>query len=88
MIEAWLSSSETISTSSEPKVVRTPRFAAKPVGNSTARSAPFHDASSSSSSVWTGREPTMRRAEPEPAPQRSSAACAAATTARCWVSPR
>ena len=41
-----------------------------------------------SSSWCTGREPTMSRAAPRPVPQRSSASCAAATTAGCWVRPR
>ncbi len=41
-----------------------------------------------SSSVWIGRDPTMSRAEPLPAPHRSSASCAAAITAGCAVSPR
>ena len=88
MIDAWLSSSEHTSTSRAPKVVSTPRLAANPVGNSTARSVPFHSASARSSSPCTGREPTMSRADPEPAPQRSSASCAAATTAGCCVKPR
>ncbi len=88
MIDAWLSSSEQISTSSSANVVITPRFAAKPVGNRTADSLCFQSASAASSSVWTGRLPTMSRAEPAPAPQRSSASCAAATTAGCWVRPR
>ena len=35
-----------------------------------------------------GREPTMSRADPEPAPQRSRASCAAAITAGWCVSPR
>ena len=83
MIDAWLSSSEQTSAPGPPNVVSTPRFAAKPVGKSDrALRRRFQSASSRSSSECTGREPTMRRAAPEPAPQRSSAACAAATTAR------
>ena len=88
MIDAWLSSSEQTSTPAVPNVVSTPRFAANPVGKSAARSVPFHAASSRSSSLWIGRDPTMRRAEPAPLPQRSSASCAAAITAGCEVSPR
>ena len=48
------------------------------MGKSTARSVPFHAASAASSSACTGREPTIRRAEPDPAPHRSRAAWAAA----------
>ena len=55
MIDAWLSSSEQTSVPGPPNVVSTPRFAAKPVGNSTAASACFQAASSRSSSEWTGR---------------------------------
>ena len=88
MIDAWFSSSEHMSTPGAPNVVRTPRFVANPVGKSTARSVPFQSASAVSRSACTGREPTIRRAEPDPAPHRSSAACAAATTSECWVRPR
>ena len=42
MIEAWLSSSEQMVAPAAPKVVSTPRLAAKPVGNSTAASVPRH----------------------------------------------
>ena len=37
---------------------------------------------------WIGRLPTISRAAPAPAPQRSSASWAAAITAGCWVRPR
>ena len=87
-IDAWFSSSEHTRVPAPPKVVSTPRLVANPVGNSTARAAPFHAASSASSSAWIGREPTMSRAAPDPAPQRSIASWAAAITAGCWVSPR
>ena len=40
------------------------------------------------SSECTGRDPTINRADPDPAPHRSSAAWAAATTSGCWVRPR
>ena len=88
MIDAWLSSSEHTSTPAVPNVVSTPRLAANPVGKSALRSLPFHAASSRSSSLWIGREPTMSRAEPAPLPQRSSASCAAAITFGCAVRPR
>ena len=88
MIEAWFSSSESTVTPGPPTTDSTPRLAAKPVANSAARSWPFQSANSSSSSRWTGRPPTMRRAEPLPAPDRSRAAWAAAITAGCWVRPR
>ena len=88
MIDAWLSSSEQIRTSSSAKVVITPRFAAKPVGKRTADSVRFQSASAASSCVCTGRLPTMSRADPAPAPQWSSASWAAATTAGWRVRPR
>ena len=88
MMEAWLSSSEWTTTPSEPNTDSTDRLAANPVGNTTAASAPFHSASAVSSSWWTGREPVIRREAPEPAPQRSRATCAAATTSGWAVRPR
>ena len=88
MSEAWLSSSEHTRVSGPAKVLSTPRLAANPVLKRTAASVPFQADSSVSSSSCTGREPTMRRAAPAPVPQRSIAACAAARTAGCWVSPR
>ena len=88
MIDAWLSSSLTTSTPAVANVVSTPRFAANPVGKRSAASVSFQAASSLSSSRWTGREPTINRAEPEPVPQRSSASAAALTTAGCCDSPR
>ena len=66
MIDAWFSSSEHTSVPGPPNVVSTPRFAANPVGKSTAASVCFQSASARSSSEWTGREPTIRRAAPEP----------------------
>ena len=89
MIDAWLSSSEHTSTPAaaerreHAEVRRRSRW-----GTARARGIAFHSASSRSSSAWTGRDPTMRRAEPAPAPQRSSASCAAAITAGCAVRPR
>ncbi len=88
MIDAWFSSSLHTSTPGPANVVMTPRFVANPVGNSAAAGIDFHSASSRSRSAWTGRAPTMRRADPAPAPQRSSASCAAAMTAGCALSPR
>ena len=64
------------------------RLAANPVGNSSAASVPRQSASSRSRSWCTGREPTTRRAAPDPVPQRSTASMAAAFTAGCWVRPR
>ena len=87
MIDAWFSSSEQTSVPGPPNVVSTPRLAANPVGKRTAASACFHAASSRSSSECTGRDPTIRRAAPAPVPQRSIAACAAATTRRVLGEP-
>ena len=42
MIDAWFSSSEQTSVPGPPNVVSTPRFAANPVGKSTAASVCFH----------------------------------------------
>ena len=88
-IEAWFSSSEQTRVPGPPSVVRTPRFAAKPVGKSTAalgllprRQLDLERRGARAAS------PTISRAAPEPAPQRSSAAWAAAITVGCWVSPR
>ena len=89
MIDAWLSSSEQTSVPGPPNVVSTPRFAAKPVGKSTAASVCFQSASARSSSECTGR-----RADDEAGrarrrcPSGRCAACAAAMTAGCWVRPR
>ena len=88
MIEAWLSSSENTWAPSVPNTDSTERLAANPVGNTTARSHPFHAARASSSSAWTGREPVTSREAPAPEPQRSRARCAAATTSASAVSPR
>ena len=93
MIEAWFSSSLQISGTAPPgaaaaTAVTTPRLAAYPVGNSTARSVPFQSASSASSSAWTGRLPTTRREAPEPLPPWRVASTAASMTAGCAVRPR
>ena len=88
MIEAWLSSSDTIRVPAAPSAVSTPRLAANPVGNSTARSVPFQSASSASNSRWIGRAPVMSREPPAPVPHRSIAALAASATAGCALSPR
>ncbi len=88
MMEAWLSSSEQMRTPPAPKTLRTPRLAAKPVGKTTARSAPLARASSSSSWAWQGRLPVTRRLAPAPVPQRSRASWAAATTAGWTERPR
>ena len=88
MIEAWFSSSDSTRTAGPPSTLSAPRLAAKPVGKQTAASVPFQAASAASSSVCTGRDPVTNRDAPAPAPQRSSAARAAATTASCALSPR
>ena len=88
MMLAWFSSSERMRTPGPPRVDSTPRLAANPVGKQTAASVPFHAASSRSSPLWMGRLPVTRREAPDPAPQRVSAPCAAATTAGCALNPR
>src|SRR5437762_1383203 len=82
MIDAWLSSSLTTVTPGVAKVASTPRLAAKPDGKTTARSVRFQSARAASSSWCTGREPTMRRAAPEPAPHGDRAHPPAGTQAR------
>ena len=88
MIDAWLSSSEHTSVPRPPNAARVPMFAANPVGNTTADSSCFHAASSCFELGMHRTAPTMRRAEPLPAPSRSSAAWAAAITSGWCVRPR
>ena len=88
MMLAWFNSSESTRTPGPPSVHSTPRLAANPVGKHTAASVPFHSANARSSSLWIGRVPVTRREAPEPAPQRASASCAAATTAGWALNPR
>ena len=89
MIDAWLSASEQIERVGPAERGEHAEVRGEPGGEEHGRvRCASTSASAASSSEWTGREPTMSRAEPDPAPHRSSAACAAATTAGCCVSPR
>jgi len=88
MIEAWLSSSDTMRTPGPPRTVRTPRLAANPVGNTRAASVCFQSANSACSSSCTGRVPQISREAPAPVPQRWVAADAASITAGWELRPR
>ena len=81
MIDAWLSSSETI-TSSRVRIAATvPAFAANPEGNISASSAPLNAAKRRSSSRCNDMVPAIERTAPDPAPN-SRAAWAAASFIR------
>ncbi len=88
MIEAWFSSSLKMVTPGPATVPSTPRLAAKPEENVTARSQCFHAAMAASRSAWTGRLPTIKRDAVEPVPHLSMASWAAAITAGWPDSPR
>ncbi len=88
MIEAWFSSSDSTRTAGPASTLRAPRLAAKPVGKQTAASVPFQAANATSNSVCTGRDPVTSRDAPAPAPQRSSAPHAAATTVAVRAQPQ
>src|SRR6185436_4962499 len=64
MIEAWLSASETIRSSSPVIVGMTPVFAVKPLWNVRTASVPLNSARSRSSSSWRSIVPAIVRAEP------------------------
>ena len=83
-----MSWSEQITDARCPTAASTPRLAEYPVVNSSAASAPRQAARRASKREWTGREPTISRADPDPAPYSSTAAAAAAFTPGCWESPR
>ena len=74
MIDAWLSSSEHTSTSRPAEVGEHAEVGGEAGGEQDrALGRPSTPPAPRSSSPCTGREPTMRRAEPDPAPQRSRA---------------
>ena len=87
-IDAWLSSSETMSAASMTESREHAEVRGEPGGKDDRLSCAFHPASSASSSWCTGREPVTSRDAPEPAPHRSSASCAASTTTGWVVRPR
>ena len=88
MIEAWLSASDTIRSCSPVRVGITPVLAVNPDWNVRVASTPLNRASSASSSSWSVIVPAIVRTAPEPAPNRSTAASAAARSRGWWVSPR
>ena len=88
MIEAWLSSSETIRSVSPVIVGMTPVLAANPDWNVRTASVCLNAARSASSSSWSVIVPAIVRTAPEPAPNRSTASIAARFIRGWWVSPR
>ena len=88
MIEAWFSSSETI-TSSRVRIAETvPAFAANPDGNINAASAPLNAANRRSNSKCNDIVPAIDRTAPEPAPYVRAASAAASFIRGSPHSPR
>ena len=88
MIDAWYSSSETM-TSSRVRIAETvPAFAAKPDGNISAASAPLNAANRRSSSRCTDVVPAIERTAPLPAPNSLAASAAASFIRGSPHSPR
>ncbi|MNL65956.1 hypothetical protein D3C87_1903550 [compost metagenome] len=88
MMLAWLSSSETI-TSSLPSTAETvPELAVKPDWNTSAASVCLKAAILASSSTCWLMVPAMVRTEPEPAPNLSMASWAAFISLGWVVRPR
>lgn len=88
MMEAWLSSSETIASSAPSSSSKIAPFASKQEEKRIASSVPSQSASSRSSSrcgVWV---PQMKRTEDSPKPHWPSASWAASRTRESSASPR
>ena len=77
MIEAWLSSSETIRSVSPVIVGMTPVLAVNPDWSVSTASVCLNAASSASSSSWIVMVPAIVRTAPDPAPSCSTASIAA-----------
>ncbi len=77
MIEAWLSSSDTIRSVSPVIVGMTPVFAVNPDWKVSTASVCLNSASSASSASWSVIVPAIVRTAPAPAPYCSTAAIAA-----------
>ena len=88
MMLAWFSSSENTTSSGPTSAGIVPTLAWKPVGNTSASSAPLSAAMRSSSRRCRSRLPVTSRDAPAPAPYASSAARAPAITRGSPARPR
>ena len=88
MIEAWLSASEITASSSPSSASNRPPFASKHDEKRIVSSVPRKVESRCSSSRCSSCVPQMKRTDAIPYPHRSSASCAASTTAGWFASPR
>ena len=88
MIDAWLSSSDTIRSCSPATTGMTPVFAVKPDWKVRDASVPLNSASSRSSASWIDIVPAIVRTAPEPAPNSLTARSAASRNRGWCVRPR
>ena len=88
MIEAWFSSSETITSLAVEIAGIVPAFAVNPPLKTSTASVRLKRARRSSNSSWTLIVPPIHRTAPAPTPHRSIAVCAAATTFGWFARPR
>ena len=88
MIDAWLSWSDTMTSSGVRIAATVPAFDVKPDWNISAASAPLNAANRRSSSRCSVIVPAIVRTAPEPAPNSSAAFAAASFSCGCAARPR